>query len=675
MRLKKVGKQRKQLRKIASVHPASAAAYIGAHRQKRIEKELASSQARNRESQPHAMADLLVTESGTVHRPRNVDWKRAAALLYGDWGTSKAYVIGLAFLAAGFSSLPIILAVCALTGLVGINYIVICRHFPDGGGVYSAARSQGRLLAVIGALLLLADLTVTAALSGWSALTYITSGAEHIAWIKLLRDHIALTTIAVLLIMGAINYFGPKHSGSLAVALAVPTLIVVIVLIGISAPHLTTHFLQPRQESLGTLWVQFVGVILALSGAESIANVTGVMKLDPGSTMDKPSVARESLKAIVPVAIEVVAGTALLGWAMLSLPTVLGKTLHLSDPSSVSSVLQLRSEDMLRFIGEQFATATFSPAIGNLFGWIVGIVFFLLLLSAANTAIVAMIGLLYMMSRDREMPRQFRILNRHGLPTVVLLFAANFTSLAGLYAIGVVGAITVNVGSCTFNRTVGFTWYDRILFGITFVILAFVELTLAHTKLDALQFVIAVLIGGLALRAYTLKLQGLTTLTVTREVAKMVTPDLAATLRPQLQEGQKIMVAARGITPVLSFALDEAQLRKAMLCVLYVKEVAVYYTAAGTSLGRAKWQDDPEANAIMCSMLKLAEERDICVVPLYAVSQDAAATIVDLAATMGVDFVVIGASQRTAMAKLLRGSVATNVAQQLPDSIQLLIFG
>src|SRR5213592_4582375 len=76
--------------------------------------------------------DIVLDASAGVHRPRNLDWKRAAALLYGDWGTSKAYVIGLAFLAAGFSSLPIILAVCAVTGLVGINYIVICRHFPDG---------------------------------------------------------------------------------------------------------------------------------------------------------------------------------------------------------------------------------------------------------------------------------------------------------------------------------------------------------------------------------------------------------------------------------------------------------------------------------------------------------------------------------------------------------------
>ena len=101
-------------------------------------------------------------------------------MLYGDWGTSKAYVIGLAFPAAGFASLPIILAVCALTAVVGYNYAVVCRNFPDGGGVYSAAREQSRLLASVGALLLLADLTVTAALSGWSALSYFTSGAKQV---------------------------------------------------------------------------------------------------------------------------------------------------------------------------------------------------------------------------------------------------------------------------------------------------------------------------------------------------------------------------------------------------------------------------------------------------------------------------------------------------------------
>ena len=46
------------------------------------------------------------------------------------------------------------------------------------------------------------------------------------------------------------------------------------------------------------------------------------------------------------------------------------------------------------------------------------------------------------------------------------------------------------------------------------------------------------------------------------------------------------MVAARGINPVLNFALEEAQLRKAVLCVVYVKEVVVYFSAAPTTTAR-----------------------------------------------------------------------------------------
>ena len=55
------------------------------------------------------------------------------------------------------------------------------------------------------------------------------------------------------------------------------------------------------------------------------------MKLDPGSTATIPKLGATSLKAILPVAIEVVLGTAILGWAMLSLPDVMGTTLHLTE--------------------------------------------------------------------------------------------------------------------------------------------------------------------------------------------------------------------------------------------------------------------------------------------------------------------------------------------------------
>ncbi|HWB60282.1 MAG TPA: universal stress protein, partial [Chthoniobacteraceae bacterium] len=261
------------------------------------------------------------------------------------------------------------------------------------------------------------------------------------------------------------------------------------------------------------------------------------------------------------------------------------------------------------------------------------------------------------------------------LPIIVVRLSSDFEALAGLYAIGVVGAITVNLGSCTFNRNIGFKWFDRALFGITFTILFLVEITLAQTKHDALFFVICVLGVGLGLRAYTQKLQGLTTVTVTHEVAEMVNPETIASLRPDFHEGQKIMVAARGITPVLRFALDEAQLRKAMLCVLYVKEIAVYAPVAGNIVGRAKWQDDPHAAAIMTLMLKIGQERGVTVAPVYAVSTDPSSTILDLSATLGIDYLMLGASHRLSMTKLLKGNVVEKVSAGLPEEIQLIIHG
>ena len=154
---------------------------------RRIQKELASKREPNEKLPLIAMAEII---SAGVHRPRNVDWKRAAGLLYGDWGTSKAYVLGLAFVAAGFASFPIILAVCVLTAIVGFNYIIVCAHFPDGGGVYSAARQQSRFLASVGALLLIANFLVTAALSGWAGVTYLGVPSQYAPLAAMVRESV-----------------------------------------------------------------------------------------------------------------------------------------------------------------------------------------------------------------------------------------------------------------------------------------------------------------------------------------------------------------------------------------------------------------------------------------------------------------------------------------------------
>ncbi|MFI5380342.1 MAG: hypothetical protein ACHRHE_13665 [Tepidisphaerales bacterium] len=117
-------------------------------------------------AKPHALTLL------SSHRPRNVSWLQAAGLLFGDWGTSRLYVLGLAFFFASRTSFWLICAMSGLILAVGWAYGQICRIYPDGGGVYTAAKHRSRVLAVVGALLLFADYTVTASLSALDAFHY-----------------------------------------------------------------------------------------------------------------------------------------------------------------------------------------------------------------------------------------------------------------------------------------------------------------------------------------------------------------------------------------------------------------------------------------------------------------------------------------------------------------------
>src|SRR2546423_8046267 len=180
-----------------------------------------------------------------VKRPRNVDVPGAAAILYGDWGTSKAYVIGLAFAVAGYASFWLIAAMCVLTALVGLNYIVICRLYPDGGGVYASVRHRSEVISIVGAFLLIADYLVTAAISALSAFAYL--GVPH-------PEKFAAGAI---LIIGLLNLLGPRHTGGVEFLISVPTVIVVVILGLFSLPYLGAAIghLQPLHGGFRENWV------------------------------------------------------------------------------------------------------------------------------------------------------------------------------------------------------------------------------------------------------------------------------------------------------------------------------------------------------------------------------------------------------------------------------------
>lgn len=599
-------------------------------------------------------------------RPRNVDAQRATAILYGDWGTSKAYVIGLAFAIAGYSSFWLIAAMSVLTALVGINYIFVCRHYPDGGGVYGSVRHRSEIISIVGAFLLIADYIVTAAISALSAFQYL--GVPH-------PEKIAALAIAII---GAMNYFGPRHTGGLAFLISVPTVIVVVLLGLLALPHLGTavHNLQPLSGGFSNAWNGFVGIVLALSGVEAIASATGVMKLNPDSTEDRPRVTRVSTRAILWVMVEVCIFTTLLGLAMNALPG-----LQINKAAGDATGFQVDApgnpgvrDYMLRYLGEVFAGQVFGSTAGQIFGFIVSLVFGCLLLSAVNTAIGALISLQFLLSRDGEVPRVMQKLNHFGVPVLPILVAtlipaglvllvSDMSGLAELYAVGVVGAIAVNLGATSTDFKLAMKKWERVLMFTTFVIMVTIELTLLVDKPRARYFAATVLAVGLVLRgiAKEWEQKRRPQTVVSRESPTETVAAFAAA------ERQPMLCAIRGIGRTLDFALEESLETGRPLYLLFVREQRVL---TEEDRGR-RWQDDPDASEIFTYAKEKGKDQSVSF--CYAVSDSPADTIVDVAATLGVSRLILGAPKRLTLINMLRGNIITEVSKILPEDIHLLV--
>ena len=614
----------------------------------------------------------------TTKRPRNVDWPRAAAILYGDWGTSKAYVIGLAFAVAGYASFWLIAAMCLLTALVGLNYMVICRHYPDGGGVYASVRHRSEILSIVGAFLLIADYLVTAAISAMSAFQYL----GHAFGQYFPMPHPEYWAAASIVFIGALNYFGPRHTGGLAFLIAVPTMIVVVLLGAFAIPHLGVawHNVQMPKGSFLENWRGFVGVVLALSGVEAIANATGVMKLNPDSTDAKPSVSKTSTPAVLVIMVEVCLFTALLGLAMHALPNLAINHDDVDAPGHPGV-----RDYMLGYIAEVFVGHSLGAVAAKIGMIIVSVVFAGLLLSAVNTAIVDLIAISFLMSRDGELPPTFQKLNKYGVPNLGMLVAtiipavlvvvvSDMNGLADLYAIGVVGAITTNLGASATDRKLDLVKWERILMLFTFVIMLAIEISLFADKPKARIFATTVLVIGLVMRglaaeASQRKKRVAAAAAGAAAPATTQTEIIVPTPAPTAQvSGAPLLCAVRGVGRTLDFALEQAREMHRPLYLLFIRVLPILTEADQ----KRKWQEDEEARSIFSYAFRNAQGHPV--LPCYAVSDAPADTIVDITATMGASELLLGAPTRSGLAGLLSGNIVRHVSNLLPEDIHLLIY-
>jgi amino acid transporter len=634
-----------------------------------------------RGGKPAALA-LLSSE-----RPRNLGWLQAGGLLFGDWGTSRLYVLGIALFFAGRTSFYLILAMSVLVLAVGWAYTQICRIYPDGGGVYTAAKSRSRILAVVGALLLFADYTVTASLSALEAFHYFGLPLQHHTQVEAAAtnhaegdasapapavpdagdqldvhrktpsseadrlfawDSPGLWAIVAIFGIGLFNLLGPKHTGGFAIFAAVGMIAITLLITFGALPQVPWRELPQRIGHLGhrpgDVWVAFVGIVLALSGVEAIANLTGVMR--------KPVYAT-ARKAIWVVAVEVAVFNLLLAVIMLAI-FPLDRDRHFND--------------MLAFLSGFY--------VGGWAEWCVRILGGLLLLSATNTAITDMISVQYLMARDGELPPLMQALNHFGVPTLpaffaaavpalVLLFSHDLESLAALYAIGVIGAVAINVSLCALHPRLR-RLPRKLPMALLGVILMAIWVTLAFTKLHALLFVTIVMAVGLTAR------QATKWFAARRPKPSLLRQAIVEQLPPEALAKRKLMIGTYGSEALAPAALLRAKQEDALLVVMFVREVALSYKFEGE--GRPNIDSDLAAQKTFARYLDLAHEAGVPVLPVYDTGGNAAELMAETAAIYGVEKVLMGTSRKGAVYHVIKGSFQRRLESLLPPDIRVEVI-
>jgi hypothetical protein len=288
-----------------------------------------------------------------------------------------------------------------------------------------------------------------------------------------------------------------------------------------------------------------------------------------------------------------------------------------------------------------------------------------------------MISVQYLMSRDGELPAIFQKLNRFGVPWVsaivatavpvlVLVVSHDLEHLAALYAIGVVGAVAINISLVSTHPRLRKTW-RKVAAATLGVFLLCIWVTLAFTKLHALAFVTIVLIVGLGIRSLTRYLairRGPRPSLIRQAIMEQLTPESMS--RP------KVLVGTYGSEALARSATEYARDHGATLVVCFVRPVNLGYKWEG---GRGMSIDtDQAAIKTFGRFLEVGHELGVPVLPVYDVGPEAAELLAENAAIQGADTVLIGTSRQGALYHLIKGHFQRRLEQFLPPDVQVKVL-
>jgi amino acid transporter/nucleotide-binding universal stress UspA family protein len=603
---------------------------------------------------------------------RQLNWFLAWAVVFCDIGTSVYYVPGILYAHVKDATPFFVLLTTGGFILLALKYIEISWRNPEGGGVVTiTTKAFGPMWGCLGGMLITVDYFLTTAISAVAGFQYVGSV------FPLLDAHIVLLSCAGVGVLAALNIIGIRESAAVALVMACASLLVNLVVIGVAFYAMEVSQWHTLISKLGTgkgisnygILIGFASAWLAFSGLESISQLSPAMRLP---------LRRTTRYAMVAVMVTMVITAPVLTALSIGL---------LSD--------HFKATESERFISE----------LGRILGGIglklaVVLTASSLLLFASNTAIIGAYHVFLALVKGEFLPKILAVRSMTfntphiaiGIATavpalVILMTGGEMKILGDMYAFGLLGAFVFSSMSLDVirwnlgRRDLGF-WVGVLTTGM--VMLAWgvnlVEKQMATYFggfVTAVGMITAVgvrrawfvdllvqipFMQRLQARAYRAseglveeELKGLVTLSEAVEV-KALYP--SSTLLAVRDESPNLI--QEGITRV------KGKGESALYCI-YVEEWP------GLFAGDTPHIPNELGIRTLKTTLQAVREKQIEIIPIWAVSHNAADAIANAAKALDVDSVIIGASRRSAFYHVLRGHVVKGLMKRLPRDCHLMI--
>jgi len=347
------------------------------------------------------------------------------AVVFADIGTSVYYVPGILYGPFGSRAALFVLMTLLVFILLCVKYAEVTWRYPEGGGVVNvSSQALHPFAGLLGGLFILVDYYLTAALSALSGVLYLAVVMPN------LLPWTMYATVGALVALGVLNLLGIRESarttaifvclagaGQLAVVLATA-----MYLGPAGIVHSFSAITQGPSLTPILLITGYGAAFLAFSGLESIAQLAPAMR-EPRRT-----VAHRAMGAVV-------------------------LTMAITSP-----LLTLWSTTLLNANADpnQFISLLGAHVAGRLLGDYVAVSGALLLVFAANTAIIGAYHVFIALTRMGFLSRALEHRNRARLtphwaviaatvlPIVIIIASSAQVSLLGdLYAFGLLGTFVL----------------------------------------------------------------------------------------------------------------------------------------------------------------------------------------------------------------------------------------